>query len=679
MTKSFGKLIIYSSIIISVIIIAILVINPFGTGLLDGYSVGRFFELSLSPNILIKCSIEDVLQLKYTSGKIVEAMTAKDTFIPLISYDLVNRNTREKLDSFPSDIYLTCDVPANNPVIVSGSFLVYATATDPTGRDITVYQKTITIPEKVVPDNKRMKLPSYTITQKEIDSLLPVGSGEYFTWIRVHTAPHLTFKIPSAVSTSSYSGSDLLTSYNVKVIKEVPISSAAKGTQVSITSFSPKIFNLPFISNTGFITIDGQVDEYALGEGLPYVIIRDKSSNSIFGNLMQKIRFTEPSNKDNDKWTEFRLTIKLPDTIKTGTYTIEMGSDQPLRGKSTRTFEVLDTPAPTKETTTNNPQPTTTTTTLSSAKLALQYEIDLDSTTIKNDVTKEEGIKIDFIPLQFIKAADQRFIQIIVKPIMTLDNVSPSDYSSTISNLSYDAVLMLQSDVILAELPSFNPGNNRITRDTDGYYHFPAVSLTSNMIEKQLITNQNISQVSPTDMIVKISISGTFDLTNQADGKKFRGTISNAGIKYPITYDPTKPYNPVEPCQELSGQEVIDCKADNNIPPSGSGGYCEGLNSLECKEKYGGAYCVDFFGLETCFPTASTENDSNLEITGKEEKPEVDSGILTICDGDLSKCIELPKNPLNSLNIPNMDNTIIYIGLGILLAIIIAVIIAKRK
>ena len=141
------------------LVVGVFLVYQFNSsGLLEGYSIGRFFELSIAPNRLINCSIEDVLQLKYTSGKTINAMTAKDTFIPLIRYDLVDRNTRERFESFPSDIYLTCDIPSGSSIstLVSGSFQIYATASDPSRKDVVIYDKTIIIPEKVMKDNTKI-------------------------------------------------------------------------------------------------------------------------------------------------------------------------------------------------------------------------------------------------------------------------------------------------------------------------------------------------------------------------------------------------------------------------------------------------------------------------------------------------------------------------------------------
>ena len=154
---------------IGVIVGLVFALNDFNTGW-EFYSVGDAFTLSVAPNHLISCTIEDIFQIRYTDGRTLNAMWATDTFKPLINYDVVQRHTREKLQSFPSDIYLKCDVPNNAQTTVEGSFLVVATATDSKGKEVQVYSERITVSKRTLQDNVKIKLPSYLIKQADIDS-----------------------------------------------------------------------------------------------------------------------------------------------------------------------------------------------------------------------------------------------------------------------------------------------------------------------------------------------------------------------------------------------------------------------------------------------------------------------------------------------------------------------------
>ena len=637
-----------------------------GSGVIEGYSVGNNFELSVAPNYSIKCTIEDTMQIKYDSGRTVNGMTARETFNPLIRYDVVDRNSRELFNSFPSDIYLTCDVP-NVPVLLSGSFYVYATAADPTGRDVKIYEKTISVPEITITDNIRMKLPSYLIYQKDIDSQMPAGSGNYLSWIRIHTAPHLLFTIPSASSQSQYSGSDLQTSYSVRIIKDVPITSAAKGTQVSITSFSPKTFKLPLLNTQTFLTVNGQMDYYTSGEGMPWITITDPS-----GLVSQKTRFTKVTNTDNDKWSEFSLTIQIPSSPKTGTYKIQMGSDQPLRtGKPTVTFEVVKADTPTTESTTGGSGTSSKcggtgqvdccsvgagggdgTNSCLPLKSYVAYTINLEGGAVTGTVPNVQLFDLKIIPKATItgdlKGTQTRLAEIKLIPQIDFSGVTQK---FTISGANFVHTYSLLVNGVEKVRDAQFDGRQISTANVlaaNNQYQLSLISVNPSEFIKKLQSNDPTFRFADGDTLTfTMKVTGSMNVQIGLD--KYSAVIDGLTYSYDMVNSET--VNNPEPCQ--GQQPIVDC-----IPPPVD-------NPAECKSPYipklndQGKYdCIDPNASGgSCAGLTSAECDAQGKLKEKDEQINILQGIIDAIKGGNNQTQGNPKGQSGVTGLCGVDKT----------------------
>lgn len=319
--------------------------------------------------------------------------------------------------------------------------------------------------------------------------------------------------------------------------------------------------------------------------------------------------------------------------------------------------------------------------------LKIKYKVLLADRVIQNNIDQTGGAKVSFSPLSFVSFKGERFVQLIFEPILTLTKGSSSDYSSTIGNISYKGTLIDQTNGKEYPISGFGTSvGNRITKDSDGYYHFQPLSLTSDMIQNAIRNNPSIPQNQKLDFKATVILNGDFDLTRQIDNKKFKAVLSNFGFEYPVSYDPTVESSTQEPCQGLSGQDLINCKTANPCneqnnglgfegdcapPSSGGGGYCEGLTSQQCIDKGG-----------------SGPSPTNSKVTtNSNDQPNSTTGIFNICDGTstISDCVTQAVNKgtqtTNSVfSLPQLDQNLIIMGLiGFLLFIVVIMVIKKRK
>lgn len=634
--------------LISIAVIGYVFLYSPANGLIEGYSVGDIFQLTVSPNFLIKCTLHDELQGTYADGRTVTLLGGDTIFNPLIKYDVVNRNTREKFTAFPSDIYLTCAVPTNTPTTVSGSFNVLVTAEDPSGKNIVIQTKTIPVSERTLQNNVKVKLPSYYIKQDEIDSKMPTGSGDYTSWVRVHVAPFLTFKIPAASSTSTFSGEDILTSYLVRIVKDVPVTQAAKGTQVSIQTFDPKTFQLPLASNKGFITIIGQVDYYTDGEGVPWIRLIDPA-----GAASNKIRFTSFSNTDNDKWTEFKLTLKLPITLSKGTWKIEMGSDQTSRGKSVRTIEVLEataTPKPTTDSSAGNTNTggSSTGTGDTSIKIKFKYELNYNGEVVAG-IIPEEGFNAVLKSLSLVDETriGTQPLKEIKFEVLGYPNTAINPKANDLSvkgkvEIDGKSIDLSQLDFTVTKLN---------TKDTANIIHFAAVSLKPSTLESRIKTSIGDPTIAAKKADVTVTIDGTFTGTT-ASGKDISGSVENAFLKFTTFYG-------IIP----AGERNYD-----------TGGTCQGLTPEQCAA--GGSSSGGDSGGSSSGgdPSIVTQiGDAIGDVIGGS------SGSTTTCETDTTNCTI--TNPQTTQILPEGFDmtTVLLILLGILVLFIIIKLVKRKK
>ena len=401
----------------------------------------------------------------------------------------------------------------------------------------------------------------------------------------------------------------------------------------------------------------------------------------------------------------------MPENSKDGLYQVKvtMSTSSTV---ATRNFEVKNiTPTPPSAT----PTPTTNTKVFT-GKLYLPYSLVLDSKTTTKNINDQSGTDITLNPLNVISGdGSERFIKIIIEPVAIIDQGTGS-LSVGSSNLKYSGIITLQDTFKEIQIQGVGSSSTKMTKDSSGYIHFPPFEITSSMIESTIKNSPDVQQNTKIPLYISARIDGSFDVTEQSTGKKFQAVLqNNNGVQFFVNYDPqvidpTKPTN-AEPCQGLSGKEIVLCKArifvtspDQCSPPeqavvvspntyicidpAATGGYCEGLTSLQClekaKEKPKTNQCNDLFGLIDCGPEQPKTNTNSPTTTGNDQ-PKVNTGNIVLCEGDLNACIEKAKQTVSSgtssLSGFGIDSNtlLIIIGLLVFLGIMIVIIKARKK
>lgn len=401
----------------------------------------------------------------------------------------------------------------------------------------------------------------------------------------------------------------------------------------------------------------------------------------------------------------------LAENSKDGLYQIKVSTTSSST-VATRNFEVKNlTPTPPAAT----PTPTTNTKVFT-GKLYLPYSLVLDSKTVTKNIKDQSGTDITLNPLSVLSDdGSERFIKIVIEPVAIIDQ-GTSTLSVGSSNLKYSGIMTLQDTFKEVLIQGISSSSTKMTKDSSGYIHFPPFEITSSMIESTVKNSPDIQQNVKVPLYISARIDGSFDLIEQSSGKKYQAVLqNNNGVQFFVNYDPqiidpTKPTNQ-EPCQGLSGKEIILCKArifvtDPNecgsmnsavnvgnsmyvcIDPAATGGYCEGLTSLQClekaKEQPKNNQCNDLFGLFDCQPEQPKTN-TNSPTTTSNNPPKTNTGGIVLCEGDLNACLEKAKNAVNSgtsslsgLGI-DTNQILIILGLIVLLGIIIAIIKSRKK
>lgn len=334
-----------------------------------------------------------------------------------------------------------------------------------------------------------------------------------------------------------------------------------------------------------------------------------------------------------------------------------------------------------------------------SGKMYLPYSLILDTKTISKSINDQSGIDIPFTLANILSSGgDSKFVKVIVDPVFKLDQGSNLISLGT-NNLKYSGIIIDNTGKETTVQGFGTPSDKKMTKDSSGYIHFPPLELTANMLENSLKDKGYTTQET---FNLSIRIDGDFNIIDDQTAKRYNGVIqNNAGLSYqfvfdPVKVDPTKPANQ-EPCQGLSGLEIILCKAriivtdpnecgnPNNaigvgtnqyicIDPAATGGYCQGLTSLQCLEK----------AQNEKKPTPKIPTDT--PIGGTDGEPKIDIPEIVICDGSttIQQCIidklpQLPSDRLPDTSSLGIDQTtMILIFLGIVLMIVIIIMIKKR-
>jgi len=643
----------------------------FGLNHLQFYSVGDLFSLSVAPNRLIACSAKDVMSVKFTGGSYQEVQEASASYNPMISYNLVDRNSRVGIDSFQIALHTFCNTQTNQgqitnlntPIYISGSVVVDIQATDSKGVYRTLPSQTITITKQPMNVGIDQVIGKITLTQSQVNSALDIGNGDYMSWVVVHFAPYVQYSIPEANSVSTWSSSELVTSYLTRVVNDVPQSqlSAPLGTQNNIQDFNPKVFQLPFAANQGFITVVGQEDNWKPSEGYPWVEFVSPS-----GTISNKIHFTSYSNTDNDIWTEFKATIQLQSNAQSGTWKIIMGSDQALRsGTASRTFSVLapvqTTPVPSSQGSgnpiTGNTQNSTVLSSgcnasgsicVSPGLTQFKYEADFAGNNADKGVLPVEGLPTMVNPLDLIhydSGGGTAFQALTVESLVKFSDPKFSAMNIISQNIQTTVKVHVTGSSDITFGSTEIPVTQVKIRDPDGTFHLTNLQISSQQVENKIQSagiNPSTNKVPTTIYVI---LDGTFTLQD-SNGKSYQGILKNAQFLYPLYYVP-------------SGSYTTDNNPTfgGNNNPGGSSGSSSGGNANQCTD----------LTTNQPIPCSTTDGSSGSSSGGNNgggsvtsdpgSKPSANPGITGACS-DVTTCASL----LTSL-VPNtgLDSGTLYL------------------
>lgn len=682
------------------------------------YSIGDAFQLSVAPNYLINCSGNNQLYIRYIGDINKYAVTSTyQQFYPQITYQLVSPSTKKLVDNFVNEIELTCDVPdpTKFPTTVEGNLIVSVTAYNSKGQQIIIVSPSIiTVTQRIVPDNIKIKLPAFQIEQEDIDSKLDTGTGSYPSQIRLFIVPNLTFKIGGGVnSISTYKDSNYITAFTALVQKQPTAPSAPLGTTLIINAYSPKVFQQPLTYTQRFLAVEVQADNWVADEGRPILIVSDPTKRPIM-----YVTPATTSNNDKDKYTEFQYYLQVPEIV--GTWTLEVkgsGLDNP-RQHSVRTFEILAPSTIPKPITQTNPPSTTSPLQPEPCQgLSGQALLDCKAKPPSTTPIPTPTLPIGTIgQLQFLYQANfandiqtGRIPENIASSLFTAE-IKPLDIISASKTLSgklfytkVETILQLTAPYnnyqVVKPISITHTGyltiNNKDirmsqydllpllvnTRDSGGFVHLTAFEITGQKIQQLLEQNAIIATKEGTRLDLAVDVTGSFTLIDYT-GKQIPSIIKNARFIQQLLYiDITSSVGDQEPCQGLSGQPLIDCKQkiSSTPPPSSTGGYCEGLTSQQCLDKSnsGGNIVTntpnpinDFTCLitNTCDQTPKTETP----------KPTGTGGAVGLCQPEqsLSECFDSIPDAV-STEVSGIDKGILLLILIFVIIIIVIIVIYK--
>lgn len=669
-------------LIIPVVIVLALPYLQSGNGF-QFYSVGDAFTLSVAPNRVISCTVADNLYVKFTGQSPQLASTASGgTFNPMIYYDLVQRNTRQAIESLPEKFVFNCDISKlqGTSVYMEGSLLIDIQASDSKGIYHRLTERTVTIPKQPVLSKTNMNIASYTISQKEINDALDVGNGDYTSWVIIDTAPYIKFTIPDALSTSSYSGVDLQTAYLARVVNNVPVQQiSTQGTQNNIQDFNPKTFALPFAANQGFMTITGQEDHWVSAEGMPWVQFIDPT-----GYKYPKVKFSSYSNTDNDAWTEFKLTIQLPQNAKSGTWQLTMGSDQPQRSQiSQRTFAVAAAPNIPNTSGSGNPISVSTNSTGSgvTGKIFFNYKENFNGET-KSGAAPSPTYDINLKALDLTTAGrtgDVALSDIFVETILQLTDSKYATMNIADSQIVTSVSVSANGKTFLFNQLEITPTVVN-SKDSNNNYHFQSVGVTANQIEQKLTENG----VSPPDSKIPIYVTveshGTFTLKD-GSGKSFQGQMQGAAITFNLDYVKPSGLNGSQQDQgKCSITNLSACLYQKN-DTSTSGG-----NPQQCTDSNGNVIqCPSNSNSNSGGSSSSSSNNSggsSSSVGGNPNtNPSGSSGISGLCPNGLTDPIACGQYLASQLptNVPNENLFVVVFAFLIVVLIIVAIVKRNRN
>lgn len=621
MKKFQRKLIIYSSIIISAILVGTLFYSANNSSGILSYTIPNLPEFSVATKIPdITCTVQQINTIVDSQGRTVTVKSSQ-RFSDNPTLALLATTSNNPLAGMVPEVVFGCSAPADITVAPS-TLTLRVFASNIQGGSIPVDVKTITTSQvKLAKGSNELKsLGWFSIYGRDVEPL--INSDTKFTsYMKFQISGNIQIYYtgyPNAKYTFPVTVSSIPTEYSAFVdAKYSPTTSTVKASDVDN---------------------DEILDVYDICPGTPE---------------------TFNGYKDADGCADTNPTTPAP------------------------------TPTPT-------PQPPVTPTTCPTGQVwatdkcvpnaytgifGLGYKIVLGSRTIENDLTKLEGKPISLNPLDFINFENDRFVTMLIQPIIKLDQ-STQFLNPGTSSLIYKGLIILPSGKEL-EIPGFGTsGSNKLTKDSSQYIHLPPVEMTSDMISSVLRNSKDVSQTNPTDVTLNIRIDGSFDFTDSQTSKKLQGVLKDAGFAYFITFDPKIVDDPnKEPCQGLSGQELVDCigiKCGQNTAddayctpePGASGGYCEGLTLQQCIDK----------GKDA--PT--TDAPKGSVSSGK--KDPTTNGTALICDGtiSLSTCLEQGSaisnkatEQLSSIFGLDQQTFMIYLGIGLVFVLIIAIIIKK--
>jgi len=707
------------------------------------------FELLLSPppslsvvatgaeSFLIKCTIQNTVDVRDTDGVLRQRVTGTDQFSPAIALDfLISTSAMEQFGRADAKTTISCNSNSLasqgfGAFLYDGFITTTITGVDFDGNNKQLVSKTRQVSGLTdLTGKSNVELNSLTVSVSTLNSVLK-DDKSYPALIKVTAVGELLFRqcvtgeFCTAVDRNAswihlVSGGDVFTAFGL-IVEGAEFAPTTSIQELIITdSRLESVGNKINIVDSNRIDFKIRVKDYQAGlDSIPSVKLIEGSSGTV--RQIQSAGILTQT-EEGGAFHVRDMTFRIPNS-ETGLWCFELQRDESgVRTASKKCVTIYT--GDNVETETESGTDPTTTADISSGEVRLRYEITTTGNVIQNDITKAGGIPITFIPAQLagITGDKANILKIWLQPQIFFSEGVIDDLNiiSGSANIEYTGKIKLPEDTVTINALDLRPNAQDFTKNQASII-LPSTSITTAEIEK-LIVQQSTLPTGVTPITLEIVASGTFQLA-ESGGAQQLGTFDNAKFSFNIDYIPPKDTTGDNTdtcngtviagvCIDLGDDQTIDetkcfdasgnqveCSEDNDpncmAPEVEVAGICVLPEAGETEQ----TQCFDSNGdVIDCQTDVDVDCDPNTDPDrcgggGFQGNPETDppmeseAGESFICDpliGTFLECAEagadlVTPTPFELDFGGQLTNVAIVVGAGIALIIVIAIIIRVVK
>lgn len=646
------------------------------TGVILNGQASGINSLSIAPAHWLNCDYIENIKAYDTNGVGITIGSQYVYFNPQITYSLVNPQTQATIDHFVVSPAITCNVDSGFTPYVQGTVEIQTLVTGSDGITRVVTDQVLPVPTNYFPNNQVYYLTTSTgvTTAQQILNTLQAAPSTTQPVVKFYVKWNLQFgdKDPSIPTTTA---STYLTNTWTAAIM-------SQQTQPSST-FTGSMYTQTTIS-------------------CPYPYVKSTNGNSCVPSSLQSAPFASggcPSGTYNAY------------TLTTGNTPYEIClPTQPSSTSTSYTSTTLNHPVLTQLPTCPSGQwlvnltcepistSTSTATTYGTGQIEFFYTFQFsgDPSSYCGSAQKAAAGGCLITPTNGILNIPLKQANIISSPsaltsplaalnVEVVMNPSQSGLNLDTSSVTYTGNIQINGQTITIPSNAIQTDGSNGFVDSSGLFRFPTATLNPSTIDT-IIRQAGVTALQPT--AIKITIYATGSFTGHNQNGKFTGVIGTSTSAPYVTFNayyisttqitntgPTNNTQQTPTCVQLFGQQACfpTPPRNNQPPPPQPPNPCGGMSA--------GATCVDNGtnpnggGGNGITSPPNTPNPSGggggITIPSPDPPSGGGSGTGLTCQGnDTSSCNTLLP-PIGS-----GDNTMLYIGIGILAAVIIIGVIA---